>query len=313
MSDSGLVVKHGHRKHGRRWKPGRPPRRTRLALAAGLALVGLGAGASGTLSPAVAAPAARGPWALAAASGVVIKDVRLSVPYGQPMPTYIVEPRGQQAPRSLAGVLFLHWLGDVHSDRTEYLAEAVGLAAQGVVAVLPQGEFPWTTPPDGTYVDQQRIDGQVSDFDVALHRLARTPAVDPSRIALVGHDYGAMFGAMLSDEDPLVSTAVFETPDARWGDWFATYWLGLHGQARASYLSLFTRRDPVRHTARLGDHALFQWAGQDAYVTARVQADYARHSPDAQVLLYPNASHQLDDQAETDRDAFLVAQLGLAG
>ena len=67
----------------------------------------------------------------------------------------------------------------------------------------------------------------------------------------------------------------------------------------------------MEHTARLGDAVLFQWAGRDIYVTQKVQAKYAASSPDAQVKLYPNADHQLTDQAATDRDAFLATQLGL--
>lgn len=312
---SSVWARHGRRTHGRRLRPKRPRRaRTAIGVAAVLAVGALVA----SMAPSTAATpqSAHRPidaWALAAATGVTIKDVRLSVPYGPPMPTYIVEPQGARAPRSMAGILFLHWLGDVHSDRTEYLAEAVALASKGVVSVLPQGVFPWADAPDGTSDDLQRIDRQVSDFGTALDRLAANAAVDPTRIALVGHDYGAMFGALLSDEDPRISTAVFETPDARWGNWFATYWLGLQGAERAAYVRLFTTRDPVRHTARLGGHVLFQWAGKDVYVTPKVVADYARHDPDAQVLSYPNASHQLDDQAAADRDAFLAAQLGLAG
>jgi hypothetical protein len=42
-----------------------------------------------------------------------------------------------------------------------------------------------------------------------------------------------------------------------------------------------------------------------------VEAAFAASSPDAQVLVYPNADHQLTDRAMVDRDAFLADQLGL--
>ena len=41
-----------------------------------------------------------------------------------------------------AGVLWLHWLGEINGDRSEYLSEAVTLAGQGVVSVLPAGLLP---------------------------------------------------------------------------------------------------------------------------------------------------------------------------
>ena len=134
--------------------------------------------------------------------------------------------------------------------------------------------------------------------------------MDTSRIALVGHDYGAMYGALVADEDARVSTLVLETPDALWGNWFAKYWLDFHGQVRARYLAFFKGLDPVDHTARLGSHVLFQWAGKDIYVSKRVQAAFAASSPDAKVELYPNSDHQLTDQAAADRDAFLGTELG---
>jgi hypothetical protein len=56
---------------------------------------------------------------------------------------------------------------------------------------------------------------------------------------------------------------------------------------------------------------LFQWAGQDIYVTEHTRDAYAASSPRAKVLLYPDADHQLTDAAAADRDAFLASQLHL--
>jgi pimeloyl-ACP methyl ester carboxylesterase len=244
-------------------------------------------------------------------TGVVIDDISIHVPHGPDVAAYVVRPAGRQAPASDAGILFLHWLGQIHNDRTEYLAEAVGLAGKGVVSVLPQGTFPWTQDPVGDESDAATVERQVDAFKAALDRLAGMPAVDPERIALVGHDYGSMYGALLADTDDRVSALVLETPDATWGNWFAKYWLGYKGEQRAKYLAVFKGLDPVEHTARLGSAVLFQWAGKDIYVAKKVQERYAASSPDAQVRLYPNADHQLTDQAAVDRDAFLAAQLGL--
>ena len=286
-----------------------------LAVAAAISSAAL----LGSPAQAMSAGPSRTPGAATASSdtaesgSVVIANVMIKVPHGEAIPAYVVRPAGRLAPGSEAGILFLHWLGQIHNNRTEYLGEAVTLAGRGVVSVLPEGTFPWTASPVGTKADVRSVRHQVAAFHAALDRLASMPAVDQSRIALVGHDYGAMYGALLADEDTRVSVMVLETPDATWGNWFAKYWLQLQGQARADYLALFRGLDPVTHTARLGSHVLFQWAGQDIYVTKAVRQRYAASSPDAKVELYQNADHQLTDQAEADRDAFLAKELGLSG
>jgi dienelactone hydrolase len=242
----------------------------------------------------------------------VISDVRLRVP-GQHrrVAAYVVKPAGRIARDSAAGVLFLHWLGDVHNDRTEYLAEAVGLAQRGVVSVLPQGYFPWVPNPDGTEHDVTLIDKQVDAYERALDKLVHLRGVDRQRIAVVGHDYGAMYGSLLADRDHRVSALVLETPDSLWGNWFATFWLGLEGQDRADYYALFQGLDPIDHTSRLGKHVLFQWAGDDVYIPSDVRDAFAAASPDAKVELYDGANHQLTDAALADRDTFLTHQLHL--
>jgi dienelactone hydrolase len=242
---------------------------------------------------------------------VLIQDVSIDVRHGHPVAAYIVRPTGQQKPSSEAGVLWLHWLGQIRSDRTEFLGEAVSLARRGVVSVLPQGEFPWAVAPSGNRSDVGKVTRQVRAFHAALRRLEAIPEVDSSRLAIVGHDYGAMFGALVADRSPEVSTLVLDAPDATWGNWFSTYWLGYQGAQRRHYASLFARLNPVRHTAELGHHVLFQWAGQDIYVTEHTRDAYAASSPHAKVLLYADADHQLTDAAAADRDAFLSAQLHL--
>ena len=258
-----------------------------------------------------AAPVTAG-GARVATGGVVVEDVSIAVPGQDPVQAYDVRPAGDLTKRSAPGVLWLHWLGQINNDRSEYLPEAITLAGQGVVSVLPLGFFPWVPNPDGTTGDVTLVENQVAAFRRALDRLANTRGVDPSRIALVGHDYGAMYGSLLADSDDRISAMVLEAPDALMGNWFAQFWLGLEGQEREDYLALFDGLDPVDHTARLGSHVLFQWAGEDFFIGQDVRDAYAASSPDAQVKLYERADHQLTDAARVDRLAFLTEQLDLS-
>jgi dienelactone hydrolase len=242
---------------------------------------------------------------------VVVQDITIEVPHQDPVHAWLVEPGGGLKRHSEAGVLWLHWLGEINNDRSEYLSEAIALAGRGVVSVLPQGYFPWVPDPDGTADDVTKVQNQVAAMRQALDYLADQPAVDGSRIALVGHDYGAMYGSLLADSDTRISVEVLEAPDSLMGNWFAQFWLGLDGTDRDAYLAMFADLDPVDHTARLGSHVLFQWGGRDIYIGQDVRDAFAASSPDAQVDFYPRADHELTDAARADRLAFLEAQLHL--
>ena len=246
------------------------------------------------------------------ASGqVVVEDVAIPVPGQEPVQAYVVRPGGTLKKQSAPGVLWLHWLGEINNDRSEYLPEAVTLAQEGVVSVLPLGYFPWVPNPDGTAGDVALVEDQVEAFRSALDHLAGLRSVDVERIALVGHDYGAMYGALLADGDERISSMVLQAPDAQMGNWFAQFWLGLQGQEREDYLDRFAGLDPVDHTARLGGDVLFQWAGKDVFIDADVRAAYAASSPQAQVVLYDNQDHEFRDVARVARLAFLRDRLGL--
>jgi dienelactone hydrolase len=247
-----------------------------------------------------------------AAASAVVEDITISVPGQADVQAWLVKPAGTAKRHSQAGVLWLHWLGEVNGDRSEYLSEAVTLAGQGVVSVLPQGYFPWVPNPDGTTGDVTLVENQVAAMRAALDRLVAERSVDASRIGLVGHDYGAMYGALLADSDTRISTMVLQAPDALMGNWFAQFWLQLEGAERDAYLALFADLDPVDHTARLGDRVLFQWAGKDVFIGQDVRDAYAASSPDAHVTLYERSDHEFRDDARVERLAFLQAQL-LAG
>ncbi len=242
---------------------------------------------------------------------VVVEDITIPVPGQDPVQAWFVHPAGEAKKHSAPAVLWLHWLGEINNDRSEYLSEAVGLAGKGVYSVLPNGYFPCVPNPDGTTGDVTLVENQVAAFRSALDRLASERAVDPTRIALVGHDYGAMYGALLADSDDRISAMVLQAPDALMGNWFAQFWLQLEGDARTQYLALFDGLDPVDHTARLGDRVLFQWAGRDDFIGQDVRDAYAASSPDAQVDFYERNDHEFRDDARADRLAFLADQLGL--
>jgi hypothetical protein len=244
-----------------------------------------------------------------AQSAVTVRDVTLTV-HGTPVSLYVVAPRSHRA-HANAGILDLHWFapGTVGADRTEYLADAIGLAEQGTVSFLPQGTFPWLGDPVGTSADARAIRQQLAVFRGLLHRLAARSDVDPTRVAVVGHDYGAMYAALLA-RDRHVHAAVLETPDATWENWFITYWLGLEGDQATQYAATFAGLEPVSAIHGLGDKVYLQFADTDIYIPAEVRAAFAASDPAAKVSLY-HADHELDTDATAARLAWLQTELGL--
>ncbi len=278
-----------------------------LSLAVGTALAAILLGGTAAASGA--------PATLSAHSGgdtIVIEDIEIPVP-GQPVvPAYLVRP-GHPAHHGAAGVLFLHWFepGQVSQNRSEFLAEAVQLAERGVVCVLPQLRFPWQVDPVGDKRDADAVTAQLAAVRQAYAELLEQPGINPARTAVVGHDYGAMYGALLAQRDHRVHAEVFMSGDATWANWFDTYWLGLPSDRQDAYRAVFAGLDPVENVGRLGRHLYFQWGDRDPFVPAATRAAFAAVNPAAPVTLYSPSDHFLTQSAKDDRIAFLTAQLGL--
>jgi MFS family permease len=68
----------------------------------------------------------------------------------------------------------------------------------GVTSLLPQLMFPWASAPHDANTDLQRIEGETFALRAALELLGEAARVYSSRVAIVGHDFGAMHGALLS-------------------------------------------------------------------------------------------------------------------
>src|SRR5262245_30968966 len=204
---------------------GKPMHKARrlAASCAGLVAVGLLV-LAGTASAAPGTTTARGGTTAGDNDGrgrhvaVVVQDISIRVPGQAPVGAWLVRPEGHAAPRSLAGVLYLHWLEPPAStqNRSEFLDEAVTVAEHGAVAILPDQTFPWTGDLFGDARDVASVNAQEAAVRAAYHTLLAQPGVDPHRTAVVGHDYGAMYGALLTAREPGIRSLAFMSGDATW-------------------------------------------------------------------------------------------------
>jgi dienelactone hydrolase len=251
--------------------------------------------------------------------GAIVQDVSFVARPDRPaerIAGYIVSP-AKPGP-AMPAVLWVHWLGEpATTNRTEFLDEATALAAQGVVSVLVDAM--WSTPRwYRNRVLEQDYATSISQV-VALRRsldlLIAQPGVDRSRVALVGHDYGAMYGAIVAGVDGRAKTHVVIAATASLLDW--AFFYNKQPVSMPTY-----RRD--HEALSLCDHLVtadkvsffFQFAEKDQYVPlAKAQALFAAPTGAKQMAVYGGAGHEMTAPAgiRADRTAWLVRELGIGG
>jgi dienelactone hydrolase len=215
-----------------------------------------------------------------------------------------------------AGVVWVHWLGDPKTtNRTEFLDEATALAARGVVSVLV--DTMWAKPrwyrDRVLEQDQASYAGQVVALRRALDLLIAQPGVDPARVAMVGHDYGGMHGAILAGVDRRAKTQVIVAATASFLDW--AFFYGKAPVSKETYLKQHESLSICDHLAAAKTTSVFfQFAEKDEYVTpAKAQALFAAAAGPKQMSVYGGAGHDMAAPAaiRADRTAWLARELGL--
>ena len=223
---------------------------------------------------------------------------------------YVVEPADG---RARAGVLFLHWLGEHRSDRTQFLSEARAYAEIGVRSVLPAGRLPWEPDPVGAETDIANLEVEQRRLAAALDRLGEgLPKGAP--LALVGHDFGAMHGLVLASRKPRFEAAVLIAATPRWADWFLRFWK-VEGD-RFEYLRRLAPYDPVAAARDLPASTLWQFSDRDYFIAPMSAVELARAAPVPEgtepAIKWYAADHAMRSaRARASRRAFLRRELRL--
>ena len=237
--------------------------------------------------------------------GATIEDVVLD-PAGEAVEAFVVTPATGV---SRAGILFLHWLGEHRSDRSQFLDEAVTLAAHGVRSVLPAGRLPWLVPPTDATSDVASIETEVRREGLALAALeAGLPRGAP--VALVGHDFGAMGGTLLLARQRSFRAAVLIAANPRWADWFLPFWK-VAGDPY-DYARALAPLDPIEAIATVDLPLLFQFSQRDYYIAPMAAVRFARAAKREATLEWYGADHAMRSRrARAARLEFLSRELAL--
>jgi len=251
----------------------------------------------------------RGPEPRGAA---IVEDTRYRGPDGLDVEAYLVRPATTGRPPG-PGLLMWHWLDTDAPDgnRTQYLDEAAELASAGVVALLPQGRFPWQIAPDNAAADTAGIRAEVARLRAGLDLLAARPDVDASRLAVVGHDFGGMLAVVAAAEESRLRALVIVAATPRWGDWFLRFWQ--IADDRIDYLRALRPLDPIERIGDSGPAAvLCQFAERDFYIAPMTGHELHRAAPPGSELRWYDTGHDMGlPEIRTDRWAFLARILGL--
>ena len=228
----------------------------------------------------------------------------------------IVEPKKPAAgPRP--AVLFVHWYGPPRptSNRTQFIPDAVDLAGSGVVSLLI--DTPWSEPDffkkRKRDEDYARSVQQVKDTRRAVDLLLAQPNVDPARVGFVGHDFGAMYGALEAANDPRIRAFVFIAGAPSFSDWFL-YGPAMAPDARQKFIDQLAPLDPVRYLAKLQVPLLLQFAMKDEHV-AKPRADLiVAAARDPKAVAWYDTDHELNlADARRDRLAWIRNVLRVGG
>jgi cephalosporin-C deacetylase-like acetyl esterase len=241
-------------------------------------------------------------------SDVVVRDVTFVSPTGHKIVGALVAPAGSE--RS-PGVLFVHWLGDPSTtNHTEFSQDQIALAKRGITSLAIDAMWAqpkWFDSGRTTQTDYAGSIAQVIDLRRSLDVLMAQPNVDAQRIAYVGHDFGAMYGAVLAGVDSRPRFYVLMAGTTTFAEW---YLLGKKPADIPAYVKQMTPLDPPQYLARAKAAFLFQFSAHDEYIKPEKATAFFSAAPLPRGMFIYDADHSLaTPAAQKDRLAWLEAQL----
>lgn len=233
-----------------------------------------------------------------------------SSPFGYRRVAELIRPE-RKAP--CAAILYLHWYEPEapDSNRSQFIKEAREIAKRGAACLLV--ETMWSDPDfflkRTQEDDPQNSIQQVVDIRRAVDFLLTQPDVDPSRFALVGHDFGGMYAVLAGSLDQRPTHYVVMAATPRFPDWYL-YAPKLDGQAREAFIHQMAAIDPIAHVRNLSPApVLFQFATDDFHVPReRAEAFFAAAGEPKELRWY-QAGHGLNESAAEERIQWLSNSL----
>jgi len=249
-------------------------------------------------------------------AGVTVRQLSYAEADGTRNGATIVEPAAASATRRpRPAILFLHWYEPPRptSNRTEFLAEAIELAGTGAVSLLV--DTPWTSekwfPTRDAGRDYEFTVEMTARVRRALDVLLAQPNVDKARVAVVGHDFGAMWGALAVAEDSRVTHFVYMAGTRSFSDWYL-FTPKKEGGERDAFIAKMAPLDPIAALGKIAPRpVLLQFGSRDQFVKNDAAQAMADAVTGPKTVKTYDFEHELTWQARVDRVAWLREQLKL--
>jgi dienelactone hydrolase len=241
--------------------------------------------------------------------GVEVRDLTFANVAGSRTAAYLVV---SSAHGEHPAALMMHWYApeEHDSNRTQYLDQAVALAKLGVVSLLPATMWsePKWFPTRDRAKDYDASVLAVKEIRRALDLLLSQPGVDKKRVALVGHDFGAMYGAVLITADKRPTLYALQAFTDTMSHWYL-YGPKMPEPDRTQFIAKLKALDAVEHLGKAAPApVLLQFGTTDRHVPKqRADAIVAATSDPKKVIWY-EAEHGLNAQAVQDRMAWIKEQ-----
>ena len=249
----------------------------------------------------------------AASGSVTVRQITYAQLDGSRNAATLVTPGAAGSNRP--AVLFLHWYEPPRptSNRTEFLAEAIDLAGSGVVSLLV--DTPWAKenwfPTRDAAKDYEFTVQMTKDVRRALDALLAQPGLDTSRVALVGHDFGAMWGALAAAADPRITHVVYAAGTRSFTDGYL-FTPKKEGAERDAFVAKLAPLDPIAHLPKISPRPiLLQFGTKDPFVKSDAATAMAEAITGPKTVKTYEFEHELTYQSRLDRLAWLREQFKL--
>lgn len=212
-------------------------------------------------------------------------------------------------------LFFIHWYepSSPDSNRSQFAEEARMLASRGAICLTV--ETVWSDPDfftKRTQADDIRLSiEEAINLRRCLDFIAAQPGCDPARLALIGHDFGGMYGVLAGSLDRRPTHYVIMAATPRFPDWYL-YAPKLEGDARESFIRDFAPLDPILHVPRLAPASLlFQFGTDDPHVPRERAEEFFSAAREPKEVKFYDSGHGLNEAATRDRREWLIKQLRL--
>jgi dienelactone hydrolase len=243
--------------------------------------------------------------------GATVHDLSYAGPNGR-ITAFLVVPDGEGP---FPAVLFMP---GAPGARFTFYSEAIALADRGIVSLLP--DPPYARPPIEDVVefkpsDKDGVVQEIVETRRGIDFLVSRDEVDPSRLGYVGFSWGASLGADFAAVERRVGSFVLMSTIPRLSADMRK--LGEEQGATgdlAAYEEAMEPIDAVNYLPHVAPNALFlQFGNQDTRPSPEQAREVqAAASSPKQAKSY-DGGHELNDQAEKERDDWLADRLGAGG